>query len=346
MLKFYIMNDRYKFSRRDFLNKTCQMAAGATMLTSSLLSSAHSAMYNPNVTELVQFIEGDLPILILVPHGGMELAWGIPARNNINKPVANFSFYSAVWTYEIAMTINRTLQRLSGGKRPYMVLNLAHRRYLDMNREDSEAYEVQLNAPRIYWEYHDMVRTYINRMNILFANPILIEITGHSDMPDLILRRTLNGVSVAKMVKRVGLKSVRALEDRINAIKDDKEKNVTIQRYNNFIRSNYGNRDAYILAEGNKSFTSTDSLIGQIQSRGYKIDPDIGVPDLEVPQTIAGDFTLERYGNHKIAGSMDAIQLVIGSTYRRTENYAQTGRDIGNAIWNFAEKYDILGDIH
>lgn len=333
------MDNIDKFSRRDFLNKACQVAAGTIALTSPFIPSAYGEMYNPNVTELVQFIEGDLPILILVPHGGMELAWGIPARNNINKPVANFSFYSAVWTYEISMTINRTLQRLSGGKRPYMVLNLSHRRYLDINREDSEAYEVQLNAPRIYWEYHDMVRTYINRMNILFPNPILIEITGHGDMPELILRRTLNGLSVSKMVQRVGLKSVTELEDRINALKDSEQKRMTVDRYKNFILSNYGNRDAYIRAEGNKSFTSPQSLIGQIQSRGYKIDPEIGIPDLEVPQTIAGDFTLGRYGSHKSIGSIDAIQLVLGSNYRRTENYAQTGRDIGNAIWSFAEKY-------
>ena len=134
---------------------------------------ANAALYNPNVTELVQFFRGDLPILITAPHGGNELVFGIPARTNITRPVANFTFYGAVWTYEICQTISRTIQRLSGGKRPYMVLNLAHRRYLDVNREDSDAYEVTLNAPRIYWEYHDMIREFVNQMNILFDSPFL-----------------------------------------------------------------------------------------------------------------------------------------------------------------------------
>lgn len=330
-------------SRRLFL----QSLAASGMATVAC-TPAGAALYNPNVTELIQFIRGDLPILICVPYGGTELVFGIPARTNISRPVANFTFHGVVWTYEIAMAISRTLERLSGGKKPFMVLNLAHRRYLDVNREDSDAYEVTLNAPRIYWEYHDAIREFVNQMSILFDNPFLLEVSGHSDMPDLIIRRTLNGKSVSRMINRVGLEKIEAKfssldkklsetidperRKRLNLLLDKKEKMM---------------EDAKSLKYyGSESFTGANSLIGEIQRRGYKIDPEIGVVDIELPQTTAGDFTLDRYGSHQDIGGMDAIQLVIGSKYRKSTNYMQTGRDIGNALWNFAKGYNIITEVN
>ncbi|MEM6604092.1 MAG: twin-arginine translocation signal domain-containing protein [Pseudomonadota bacterium] len=363
-----VSNKRH-MSRRDILKQGSGLVAGAA-LAGTLVTPAHSALYNQNVTELVQFIEGDLPILLVAPHGGNELVFGIPARTNITRPVANFTFYGAVWTYEICLAVSRTLQRLSGGKKPYMVLNLAHRRYLDVNREDSDAYEVTLNAPRIYWEYHDMVREFVNQMNIIYRNPILIELTGHRVMEDLIVRRTLNGKSVTRMQQRVGENALRnnlaAYEEKINILPEGEKKAKAMELLERdrivIAQNSTGIIDdsaplsvpqpeskkrekalkRYIKAEGEKSYAGPLSLIGEIKSRGYNIDPDIGIADIEMPQTTAGDFTLDRYGSHQEVGGMDAMQLVIGRNYRKTKNYQQTGRDIGNALWNFMKTYDIL----
>jgi hypothetical protein len=331
-------------SRRNLLKSALTGGAVMSAAMGGGISETCAALYNPNVTELVQFIKGDLPLLICVPYGGNELVFGIPARTNIARPVPNFTFAGVVWTYEIAMSISRTIERLSGGKKPYMVLNLAHRRYLDVNREDSDAYEVTLNAPRIYWEYHDAIREFVNQMNILYDNPFLLEISGHNDMADLIIRRTLNGKSVSKMVQRVGENKIAAKFEQVDEFiaaetnPDKKQYLINLKKKRLELASN----PEMIKKFGNESFTGEKSLIGEIQMRGYKIDPEIGIADIEIPQTTAGDFTIDRYGSHQAVGGMDAIQLVVGSMYRTTSNYMQTGRDIGNALWNFSKTYNII----
>lgn len=328
-----------EFNRRDFLKQSAKIGGGLAMITGGAVSPAvGQSIYNPNITELVQFARGDLPILIVAPHGGSELATGIAVRTNVNRPVANFSYYSAVWTREIALQISRTIQRLSGGKKPYMVLNLAHRRYLDVNREESDAYEGVANAGRVYWEYHDYINEYVNRMNVLFENPIMIEISGQSDLPNLIVRRTLNGRTMTRLIQTYGepeyQKRLKKYQDAYMRQKDAPNG----KRIKQLIDIYEKQKDDIIFKKGHYVYTSQNSLIGEIEKRGYAINPDLNDPKNEQVLTIAGNYTLERYSNRE-AGSTNVMQLVIGSNHRHSNNYLQTGRDLGNAIWAFAQNY-------
>ncbi len=320
--------------RRKFLH-AAGGALGVSALTLKAKNVLAQSIYNPNSTELVQFFDGGLPVLITAPHGGTELVFGIPARNNISRPVANFSFYGAIWTYEIALRIMEGLTELSGGLRPYMVMCLSHRRYLDVNREETSAYEAILNAPRIYWEYHDAIRNYINRMNILFGNALLVEITGQNDNTDIILRRTLNGNSVREAVFKVAKKNmgIRAdrLEKEFNSLKDVTE----IAEYRDKINGVY-------FEQGAEFYAGPDSLPGGLIERGYNVDPGLNIPNLETESVIAGDYTLQRYGSHIGQSGTNVMQLIIGGKYRHTTTYDQTGLDIANAIWHSCNYYDII----
>lgn len=325
-----------EISRRDFLFKTTLMGGS---LASVIRPVYGQSVYNPSITELTQFVRGKLPILIVAPHGGTELVNGIESRRNTNRPVSNFSYYGAVWTREICIQISRTIKRLSGSE-PYMVLNLAHRRYVDVNREESDAYEAILNAPRIYWEYHDFINEYVNRMNVLYQNPILIEISGQSDLPNLIVRRTLNGQTMKRLINQHGTK---IYQQKLNAYTEAYNKTDNIIKKNNLenlIQQYELQKDEKIFQYGNEAYTGSNSLIGEIQKRGYRINPDLYETENEQSLSIAGDYTLERYGTRDI-NNINAIQLVVGSEYRRTSNYLQTGRDFGNAIWAFAQRYII-----
>lgn len=326
-------------NRRELLLKSLKYTTGLTIGAGLCPHHAFSqSIYNPNITELVQFARGDLPILIVAPHGGSELATGITVRTNVNRPVANFSYYSAVWTREIALQITRTIKRLSSGKSPYMVLNLAHRRYLDVNREESDAYEGVANAGRVYWEYHDYINEYVNRMNVLYENPIMIEISGQSDLPNLIVRRTLNGKTLTRLIQAYG---EPIYKQRLDAYKNtyQKVKNTDNgRRIKTLIETYQKQKDDIIFKKGQYVYTGQNSLIGEIEKRGYPINPDLNDAKNEQVLTIAGNYSLERYGTREV-GNTNVIQLVIGSNHRRTSNYLQTGRDLGNAIWAFAQRY-------
>jgi|GEM_PF-3918483 len=325
--------------RRDFFKQSLALGAGSYAGYFGLNNTGYSqALYNPNLTQMTQFVRGNLPILLVAPHGGTELVFGIASRRNINRPVANFSYYGAVWTREICVQISRTIERLSGGKKPYMVLNLAHRRYVDVNREESDAYEVILNAPRIYWEYHDLINEYVNRMSVLYEQPFLIEITGQRELPNAIVRRTLNGKSVQRLVDFHGEKEYnQTLQTYIRQYKNSPD---TQNRYNlrNTIKEFIRDKEKKIFEFGKVAYTGEQSLIGEIKKRGYPINPDLFETDTEQALSIAGNYTLQRYSLRDI-NSINATQLVIGNNFRRTSNFKQTGHDLGNAIWTFYEKY-------
>ena len=164
-------------------------------------------------------------------------------------------------------------------------------------------------------------------------------------MKDLIIRRTLNGKTVRRLTERVGEKKLIAhMEERWDTL-DEKIKK-SVKDKDQLLR------DLLPIAKEKKALTKAgkivysgeDSLIGEIHKRGYRVDPQLGIEtaDIEIPQTTAGDFTIDRYGSHNPIGGMDAFQLIIGGNYRRTHNYAQTGRDIGNAIWSFAQNYNLI----
>jgi hypothetical protein len=271
--------------RRDFL-KTTLIGAGSLGLASGLVPYSSAFAQNFKLTELIQFIKGDLPILITVPHGGTELVYTVSPRYNLRRPIPSYSVYSAIWTYEIALFIMDELKLAFGGKRPYMVMNLSHRRYLDVNREPDEAYEDKQSAKRVYDEYHSQIREYINRLNIIFKKPLMIDLSGHLVFPDRIVRRTKNG-------------------DTLQGFED-------IQ-----------------IAGG-------DSILGYLSKLEYIIDPPLNkvLGEVNDQETDVGSYSLEEYGKYQEQG-IDMMQLVIGKNLRRSNNYEETGRDIGKAIVNF-----------
>lgn len=193
-------------------------------------------------------------------------------------------------------------------------------------------------------EYHDFINEYVNRMNILYDNPILIEISGQGDLPDLIVRRTLNGKTVERLTEKYGekiyQKKLKFYTDSYEKLKNTPQGQMlraTIQQYE-------AQKEKKIFKYGSLAYAGKNSLIGEIQKRGYRINPDLYEIDTEQALTIAGNYTLQRYGTRDI-NNINAIQLVIGSDYRRTSNYLQTGRDLGNAIWTFAERYILENNV-
>ena len=79
----------------------------------------------------VEYIAGDLPLVITVPHGGRAQPADLPPRQKgVTVMDAN--------TQELARELVAELERLSGG-RVHLILSHLHRSRLDPNREIVEA---------------------------------------------------------------------------------------------------------------------------------------------------------------------------------------------------------------
>ena len=87
---------------------------------------------------------------------------------------------------------------------------------------------------------------------------------------------------------------------------------------------------------GGDALTGPKSILGQLASKGYKIEPAGAANDRERRYT--GGSTTRTYGSHQ-GTSIDAIQLEFGTNLRARDNLQRTAEDVAHAIEVFAKAY-------
>lgn len=97
----------------------------------------------------IEYIPGDLPLILCSPHGGALKPAGIPDRS---YGVTGADAY----TQELTRLTAVEIQKL-GGHRPHLVLSHLHRSKLDPNREVKEAAQGNPTAITAWKEYHAFI---------------------------------------------------------------------------------------------------------------------------------------------------------------------------------------------
>jgi len=87
---------------------------------------------------------------------------------------------------------------------------------------------------------------------------------------------------------------------------------------------------------GRGALTGSQSILGQLALKGYKVAPNGAGNELERRYT--GGFTTQTYGSHRGTG-IDAIQLELGAALRQRANLKRTAVDLAAAIAIFARRY-------
>lgn len=180
---------------------------GLCGLVSLLIASAQPA----HATEppgLVLARAGNLPILITAPHGGQAAVLGVASRDVSDKPRGGrqYEVTRDVNTDVIAEGLARYLETATGS-RPYLVAAAFHRKYIDANRPPQIAYDSPAAEP-YYRSYHDSIRRFVQDILRAYPAGLLIDVHGQTLMPSTVIRGTLNGQSVARLLQRVGSASV------------------------------------------------------------------------------------------------------------------------------------------
>jgi hypothetical protein len=109
--------------------------------------------------QLVEARRGDLPIVILAPHGGRLAIPGVAARQTGSRLTDSH-------TAELA---NATAERVAAllGARPYTVIARFKRRYLDVNRSRAAGAE-SARAAAVHDLYHGTVAAFVNEVRERF----------------------------------------------------------------------------------------------------------------------------------------------------------------------------------
>jgi N-formylglutamate amidohydrolase len=150
-------------------------------------------------SNLVEVVEGDLPIVITAAHGGTLPIPGAEVRKDTSLPqfVTVLDTRTDVLAQATAKEVEITL-----GKKPFVVIAKFARTYADANRPAK--YGAESEASRlVHAEYHGAVRKAVDAVRMKFGRGILVDIHGQGSDAATVFRGTQN------------LKTVKGLSDDV-----------------------------------------------------------------------------------------------------------------------------------
>ena len=119
----------------------------------------------------IEYMVGDLPIIISAPHGGTrepveipDRTWGTTVRDRN--------------TMELAREMSSALYQLTGRK-PHLVICHLRRTKLDANRDDDEAAQGNQHAYLAWKEYHGFIEIARDTVSAKYGDGLYIDLHGH-----------------------------------------------------------------------------------------------------------------------------------------------------------------------
>ena len=128
-------------------------------------------MINYTTTNHIQYIKGDIPLILTAPHGGSEAPTDITDRKS---GVFDMDDYTLELTHEIIEEFKNTT-----GKTPYGIIADISRTKVDLNRKEVEAYE-DLRAKTVYNEFHYRIKEAEIQIDKEFGKGLYVDIHGQS----------------------------------------------------------------------------------------------------------------------------------------------------------------------
>ncbi len=144
---------------------------------------------------------GMLPIILSAPHGGREAIAEVPARRGVG--IAQFAASRDTNTDALGRKVAANLAQRLGAK-PFLIIALFERKYVDVNRPPEAAYESS-QASGYYAAYHSAVREACERVRREWGRGLLLDIHGQGTQVATIYRGTNNGKTVASLTEKFGV---------------------------------------------------------------------------------------------------------------------------------------------
>lgn len=120
----------------------------------------------------VEYIPGDLPLILCSPHGGVLKPGEIPNRRyGVTGADTN--------TQQLTKAVAEQIIKL-GGHRPHLILSHLHRSKLDPNREIGEAAQGNADAIKAWEEYHEFIEKAREAVVNQHGQAFLIDMHGQS----------------------------------------------------------------------------------------------------------------------------------------------------------------------
>jgi N-formylglutamate amidohydrolase len=177
-----------------------RVLSSALLALTSWLQAEALAQSAVEAERLLTLTTGNLPLVLVAPHGGREPIPGIGIRQGTGVP--QFKTGRDHNTAELAEAIALKLGEMSGAK-PFLVIARFDRKYIDANRPSIDAYEA-VEAQPYYTAFHNALDEACKQIRQVWGRGLLLDIHGQAAEANVIFRGTRHGKSVTDLVRRFG----------------------------------------------------------------------------------------------------------------------------------------------
>lgn len=240
----------------------------------------------------VEYLAGNLPIVVSVPHGGYLEPSEIPDRDCNGCVYVRDSY-----TQELAREFQEAMTDETGCY-PHVVVNLLHRKKFDANRAIIEAADGNESVEASWVAYHAYLEDAKAQVLASYGSGLFLDLHGHGHD----IQRIELGYTLSKTILQMS-------DDDLNA-----SAIIMSSSIQNLALDNIQSYDHADLIRGSSSFGSL------LDDRGFPSVPsaDIPFPESNEPY-FTGGYNTQRHGSEN-GGSIDAIQIECNSSIRFDNN--------------------------
>lgn len=267
--------------------------------------------------DYVEYRNGNLPIIISVPHDGQKTNSAYTLRTKENCPDPNFATVRDTYTTELANLIDSVIH-VRTGKYAHLVRCDIKRTYVDMNRERNYAVPRDSKQVPVYDLYHNRMKTARNLVTLLHGKGIVIDIHAHGhDMQQVELGYLLSKATLNKSDSEI-------------------------------MAGNYGNESSiFALSKNNtknKNFVEllrgTGSFGDMLTQKNVPCVPNSAKPSPDTESYFNGGYITKTHGSAQATGgTVDAIQMEFDSTARSAERRKEYAQNVADAVLQFIALY-------
>lgn len=260
----------------------------------------------------VEYLEGNMPLVISIPHDGMLKPEDIPDRT-----CKRCSKNQDIHTEIIGMAIREHIYELTS-KYPYIIISRLHRSKLDPNRSIAEAASEHKQAEIAYAEFHGFIDSAIAEVEQKYGKGLYIDLHGH--------RHPIERVELGYLVTGDEL---RYPDDFLN---DDSFYEYSSIR--NLISSNPKSYSYTDLLRGPESFGS------MLEERGYTAVPSLNTPfPKDGEPFFSGGFNTETHSAVS-GGTVDGIQVEVDLALRKDPiRRIEFAKTLSEVLLHYLETY-------
>lgn len=247
----------------------------------------------------VEYIAGNLPIVISVPHGGYLEPDVIPDRD-----CTGCSYLRDSYTQEMGREIQEAIIEQTGCY-PHMVINLLHRKKFDANRDIDDAADGNLTVEQSWYAYHQFLDSAKLDVVQKYGRGLFLDLHGHAhDIQRLELGYTLSK-SELQLTDTELNQAIYVEESSIQTLVND----------------NLENLNHAELLRGEHSFGTL------IHNYGFPAVPSMADPfPLDTQLYFTGGYNTLRHGSIN-GGEIDGIQIECNSDLRFDSDLRQEFAD-------------------